>query len=115
MRNMGKLQEDARWLETSLEELIKDAPDADAKRERDLLKTVLERFHSLKPHMDATIDRSGILSKGYEYRDGVGKKTSWLDEAQRLAMEHPNIDSLDDARAYLHEHEVTRGTVCNGS
>ncbi|GFO48198.1 nesprin-1, partial [Plakobranchus ocellatus] len=105
MRNMGKLQEDARWLETNLEELIKDAPDADAKRERDMLKTLLERFRSLKPHMDATADRSGILSKGYEYRDGVGKKTSWLDDAQRLAMEHPNIDSLDDARAYLHEHE----------
>ena len=48
-----------------------------------------------------------IPPPGYEYRDSVGKKQSWLDEAQRLAMEHPEVDSLEDARAYLHEHEVS--------
>ncbi|XP_035824390.1 nesprin-1 [Aplysia californica] len=106
MRNMGKYQEDAKWLEQALEELIKDAPDADARRERERLKGVLERFRGIRPHMDSAMDKSGILSKGYEYRDNVGKKKSWLDEAQRLAMEHPNIDSLEDARAYLHEHET---------
>ncbi|KAH9507324.1 hypothetical protein Btru_056910, partial [Bulinus truncatus] len=105
MRNMGKFQDDAKWLEKSLEELIKDAPEADARRERDRLKDVLGKFQGVKPSMDVTIEKSNIRSKGYDYRDNLVKKSSWLDEAQRLALEHPHIDSLEDARAYLQEHE----------
>lgn len=110
---MSKYQDDARWLELNLEELIKDAPEADSSREKKQLNVLLSRFKNLKPHMDSTMDKSGILSKGYEYRDNVGRKSSWLDEAQRLAMEHPSIDSLQDARAYLHEHEVSTVLSCN--
>ena len=104
---MGKYQDDAKWLQTALEELIKDAPDADARREREAMKKLMDRFAGLKPHMETAMDKSGILSKGYEFRDNVGKKKSWLDDAQKLAMEHPEVDSLEDARAYLHEHEVS--------
>ncbi|CAL1544282.1 unnamed protein product [Lymnaea stagnalis] len=111
MKNMAKYQEDSKWLEKSLEELIKDAPEGDAKRERELLKGLLSRFKGVKPNMDATLDKSNVLSKGYEYRDSLGKKSSWLDEAQRMAMEHPHIDSLEDARAYLQEHEYLLGKL----
>lgn len=103
---MSKYQADSKWLEQSLDELVKDAPEGDAKRERDRLRGLLDRFRGVKPHMDTTMEKSNILSKGYEYRDNVVRKSSWLDEAQRLAMEHPHIDSLDDARVYLQEHEV---------
>uniref|UniRef100_A0A2C9KCB0 Calponin-homology (CH) domain-containing protein n=1 Tax=Biomphalaria glabrata TaxID=6526 RepID=A0A2C9KCB0_BIOGL len=105
MKNMGKFQDDANWLEKSLEELIKDAPESDARRERERLKAVLSKFKAVKPSTDATLQKSNILSRGYDYRDNLVKKSSWLDEAQRLALEHPAIDSLEDARAYLQEHE----------
>lgn len=103
---MNASEEDAKWLVQCLEDLIKDASDTDARRERERLSGILNRFHELKPKMDSAMDKSTILSKGYDFKDTVSRKANWLDEAQKLSLDHPHIDSLDDARAYLHEHEV---------
>ena len=106
MRNMDKNMEEGRKLEQSLEELLQDAPDADAAAERKRLRDLMARFQGLRPNMESTMGKSSIFTKGFEFRDNVDRKNNWLDEAQRLAMENPVIDSLDDARAYLQEHEV---------
>ncbi|XP_076442566.1 muscle-specific protein 300 kDa-like isoform X3 [Babylonia areolata] len=106
MRNMDKNAEEAKRLEKSLEELLQDAPDSDAAAERKRLRELMARFQGLRPNMDSAMGKSSIFTKGFEFRDNVDRKNNWLDEAQRLAMENPVIDSLDDARAYLQEHEA---------
>ena len=108
---MDKHMEDAKRLESSLEELLQDAPDSDAAAERKRLRELMARFQGLRPSMDSTLGKSSIFTKGFEFRDNVDRKNNWLDEAQRLAMENPVIDSLDDARAYLQEHEVCTASV----
>nr|KAG5692778.1 hypothetical protein BaRGS_009394 [Batillaria attramentaria] len=106
MRNMDKHMEEGKRLEGSLEELLQDAPDSDAAAERKRLRELMARFQGLRPDMESTMGKSSIFTKGFEFRDGVDKRSNWLDEAQRLAMESPVIDSLEDARAYLQEHEA---------
>ena len=106
MRNLDKHMEEGKRLESSLEELLQDAPDSDAAAERKRLRELMARFQGLRPNMDSTLGKSSIFTKGFEFRDNIDRKNNWLDEAQRLAMENPVIDSLDDARAYLQEHEV---------
>ncbi|KAK7104412.1 hypothetical protein V1264_019133 [Littorina saxatilis] len=106
MRNMDKHMEEGRRLEGNLEELLQDAPDSDAANERKRLRELMARFKGLRPDMDATMGKSSIFTKGFDFRDNVDRKNNWLDEAQRMAMENPVIDSLDDARAYLQEHEA---------
>ena len=108
MRNLDKHAEECRLLESSLEELLQDAPDSDTAGERNRLQDVVARFENLRPSMESTMGKSSIFTKGYDFRDSVDRKNTWLDEAQRQAMDDPMIDSLDDARAYLQEHEVRK-------
>ncbi|XP_076463750.1 muscle-specific protein 300 kDa-like isoform X7 [Babylonia areolata] len=106
MRNMDKQAEEGRQLKTSLEELLQDSPDSDGTEERQRLQELTARLQGLRPAMEATMGKSSIFTKGYEFRDSVDRRAHWLDEAQRQVMEDPAIDSLEDARAYLHEHEA---------
>lgn len=106
MKNVNKHGEDARWLKSNLEELLADSEDADAQRERSKLEDMLARFNNLQPALDKTSDKSAVFAKAYDFRDGINKRTSWLDEAQKQVMDQPFIDGLEDARTYLHEHEV---------
>ncbi|XP_025103982.1 nesprin-1-like isoform X4 [Pomacea canaliculata] len=110
MRNLEKYLEDGKHLEGSLEELLQDAPDSDGSAERQRLRELMSRFEKLRPGMDSTLSKSSVFTKGFEFRDSIDKRASWLDDAQRLSMENPPIDSLEDARAYLQEHEglITR-------
>lgn len=106
MRNLEKYLEDGKHLEGSLEELLQDAPDSDGSAERQRLRELMSRFEKLRPGMDSTLSKSSVFTKGFEFRDSIDKRASWLDDAQRSSMENPPIDSLEDARAYLQEHEV---------
>ena len=103
---MNKAGEDAKWLKNNLEELLADSDDTDARRERGKLDDMVARFHNLLPNMDKTNDKSALFSKAYDFRDGMDKRSSWLDDAQKQVMDQPFIDGLEDARTYLHEHEV---------
>ncbi|KAL8590280.1 hypothetical protein ACOMHN_006396 [Nucella lapillus] len=106
MRSMDKHMEEGRRLEANLEELLQDAPDSDGTAERQRLQELMVRFGGLRPNMEATMGKSSIFTKSYDFRDSADRRSHWLDEAQRLAIEDPVIDSLDEARAYLQEHEA---------
>lgn len=106
MQNKNRYQEDLKLLEQTLEDLIKDSPEADARQETENMRDIQIRMHKLKSDMVSIQDKSNVLSKGYEYKDNVDKMSLWLDDIYKLALEHPCIDSLEDARAYLQEHEV---------
>lgn len=108
MRNMSKYQDAFKWLEESLGELTGQAPNADTKREIERLQEIQSRFLDFKPDVDSTLQKSNVLSKGYEYRDNVDTKLGWLDTLQKMATEQKDrdIDSLEDARACLQEHET---------
>ena len=108
MRNKNKYAEDAKWLSENLNELLHDSPDSDARREKERLAAMLTRFGSLDVSMKDASEKSSVFSKSFEYRDGLERRANWLEETQRMVMEHPAIDSVDDARAYLQEHEVRR-------
>ncbi|KAK6181528.1 hypothetical protein SNE40_009363 [Patella caerulea] len=105
MRDRGKYADDAKWLNMNLNELIQDANTADAKREKEVLQTLTIRFENLKPLMDQTAGKTSIYTKSFDYRDNINKQFGWLDDAQKLVLEQPCIDSLDEARSYLKEHE----------
>ncbi|BFZ08024.1 hypothetical protein BsWGS_11063 [Bradybaena similaris] len=106
MQNKNRYQEDLKLLEQNLEELIKDSPGVDARQEKENMRDIQIRMHKLNSDMDLVQDKSSVLSKGYEYKDNVYKMSLWLDGIYKLALEHPYIDSLEDARAYLQEHEA---------
>ena len=110
---MNKFAEDGQWLEENLEELLSDSPEADAAEERKRLQDLLAKFQSLQPNMEKVSDKSAVFSKAYDFRDELDKRASWLDEAQRLVNDDPFIDGLEDARAYLMEHEVGCNVVCD--
>ncbi|KAL3874933.1 hypothetical protein ACJMK2_037885 [Sinanodonta woodiana] len=105
MRNMNKYTDDAKWLQENLEELLRDSPETDKTREKKKLSELVSRFSGLTPHMDKTSEKSALFSKAYDFRDNIEKRSSWLDEAHRLVMDNPFIDGLEDARAFLQEHE----------
>lgn len=104
---MNKAAEDSKWLKSNLEELLADSDDKDAQRERKKLDDMVTRFNNLVPNMEKTNDKSAVFSKAYDFRDGLSKRSSWLDDAQKQVMDQPFIDGLEDARTYLHEHEVS--------
>lgn len=103
---MNKFGEESKWLKNNLEELLADSDDTDAKRERKRLDETLTRFNNILPNMDKVNDKSAVFSKAYDFRDNLDKRSSWLDDAQKQVMDQPFIDGLEDARTYLHEHEV---------
>ncbi len=107
MRNKGKYMDDAKWLSENLQELLKDEPNADVSKEKAKLQEIMDKFGKLDSGMRNTSDKSSVFSKSFDYRDNLERRANWLDETQRQVMEHPAIDSLDDARAYLQEHEVS--------
>lgn len=106
MKNMNKHSEDSTWLAGNLDELLKDSPEADKKAEKKRLEELMAKFRALQGHMDTSSNKSSVFAKCYDYRDGMDKRTNWLDDAQKHVMEQPYIDGLDDAKAYLDEHEV---------
>lgn len=106
LRNMGKLSDDARWLQDNLKELLQDGPPSDRKREEKRLEDLLAKFSGLQPNLNKVSDKSAVFSKAYDYRDALEKHTNWLEETQRLVSDDHGIDGLEDARAYLQEHEV---------
>ena len=103
---MDKYNDDAKWLQDNLNELLQDSPDADKAREKKRLEELLSKFKGLTPNLDKISDKSAIFSKAYDYKEGLEKKAHWLDETQKLVKDEPFIDGLEDARAYLQEHEV---------
>lgn len=103
---MNKFADDGRWLEENLEELLSDSPEADADEERRRLRDLMAKFQSLQPNMEKVSDKSAVFSQAYEFRDELDKRSNWLDETHRLVNDDPYIDGLEDAKAYLHEHEV---------
>lgn len=103
---MGKLSDDARWLQENLNELLQDGPHSDRKREEKRLEDLLAIFSGLQPNLNKVSDKSAVFSKAYDYRDALEKHTNWLEETQRLVSDDPGIDGLEDAVAYLQEHEV---------
>ncbi|KAK3089398.1 hypothetical protein FSP39_003323 [Pinctada imbricata] len=106
LRNMEKYKDDAKWLQDNLEELLEDSPEADKSREKKRLDDLLSKFKGLQPNLDKVSDKSAIFSKAYDYKDGLERKAHWLDETQKLVKDEPCIDGLEDARAYLQEHET---------
>ena len=106
LKNMGKFGDDSKWLQNNLEDLLADSNDAEALKERRKLEEMMARFNNLLPNMDKTSAKSAVFTKAYEFRDGLGKRSSWLDDAQKQVMEQPFIDGLEDARVCLQEHEV---------
>lgn len=111
LKNMGKFADDSKWLQNNLEDLLADSNDSEALKERRRLEEMMARFNNLLPNMDKTSAKSAVFTKAYEFRDGLGKRSSWLDDAQRQVMEQPFIDGLEDARVCLQEHEVTDGVA----
>lgn len=111
MRNLRKFTDDSAWLEDNLHELLQDAPDADAKRERERLSALLARFNHLQPRVKEAGDKSKLLSKCYEFRDHIGGRSSWLDDYQKQVLEQPYVDGLQEAKMYLQEHEVSGDTL----
>ena len=105
-KNINKFKDDSKWLKDNLEELLQDSDDANAQQERRQLETLLGRFNNLAPSMEKTSDKSALFSKAYDFRDGIDRRFSWLDDAQKQVMEDAFIDGLEDARTCLHEHEV---------
>lgn len=103
---MNRLGEDAKALSSNLEELIRDSPDADGSAERKRLQELMKKFQALQPDLQKVSDKSVIFGKAYEYKDSLEKRANWLDETQKIVMDEPYIDGLEEARAYLHEHEV---------
>ena len=108
MKNVNKHGDDARWLKDNLDDLLADSDASDAKKERKRLEEMLGRFNNLIPALEKTSDKSAVFSKAYDFRDGMNKRQSWLDDAQKQVMDQPFIDGLEDARTYLHEHEVRK-------
>lgn len=106
VRNMGKLSDDGKWLQENLNELLQDSPETDKQREQKRLAELLSKFSELQPNLNKVTDKSAMFSKAYDYRDTMEKHNGWLDETQRLVNDDPSIDGLEDARAYLQEHEV---------
>ncbi|XP_041351119.1 nesprin-1-like [Gigantopelta aegis] len=106
MRNKSKYAEDAKWLSENLNELLSDSSGSDSRKEQERLAAMLSRFGNLDVTMKDASEKSSVFSKSFEYRDGLERRSNWLEETQRQVMEHPAIDSLDDARAYLQEHEA---------
>ena len=106
VKNMNKFRDDSKWLKDNLEELLQDSDDTNAQQERRQLENMLGRFNNLLPNMEKTSDKSALFSKAYDFRDGIDRRFSWLDDAQKQVMEEPFIDGLEDARTCLHEHEV---------
>lgn len=103
---MGKLSDDGKWLQENLNELLQDSPETDKQREQKRLAELLSKFSELQPNLNKVTDKSAVFSKAYDYRDTMEKHNGWLDETQRLVNDDPSIDGLEDARAYLQEHEV---------
>jgi len=106
MKNVNKFGDDAKWLKDNLEELLADSDDKDARSERQRLDDMTKRFQNIVPAMEKTSDKSALFSKAYDFRDNLSKRSSWLDDALKQAMDQPYIDGLEDARTCLHEHEV---------
>lgn len=107
LRNMAKLTDDGKWLQENLNELIEDSPESDTKKEQKRLTDLLSKFSELQPNLNKVADKSTVFSKAYDFRDTLEKRNNWLDETQRLVNDEPSIDGLEDARAYLQEHEVS--------
>lgn len=103
---MGKLSDDGKWLQENLNELLQDSPETDKQREQKRLAELLSKFSELQPNLNKVTDKSAVFSKAYDYRDTMDKHNGWMDETQRLVNDDPSIDGLEDARAYLQEHEV---------
>lgn len=108
LRNMAKLTDDGKWLQENLNELIEDSPESDTKKEQKRLTDLLSKFSELQPNLNKVADKSTVFSKAYDFRDTLEKRNNWLDETQRLVNDEPSIDGLEDARAYLQEHEVIK-------
>ena len=64
---MDRHMEEGKRLESSLEELLQDAPDSDAAAERKRLRELMARFGSLRPSMESTLGKSSIFSKGNKF------------------------------------------------
>ena len=111
LKNMGKFGDDSKWLQSNLDDLLADSNDSEALKERRRLEEMMARFNNLLPNMDKTSAKSAVFTKAYEFRDGIGKRSSWLDDAQKQVMEQPFIDGLEDARVCLQEHEVRCSVV----
>ena len=108
---MNKYGDDSKWLKSNLDDLLADSNDSDAMKERRRLEEMMARFNNLLPNMDKTSAKSAVFTKAYDFRDGIGKRSSWLDDAQKQVMEQPFIDGLEDARVCLQEHEVNNAKL----
>ncbi|ESO86156.1 hypothetical protein LOTGIDRAFT_167389 [Lottia gigantea] len=105
MKNRAKYADEAKWLEDNLNELNQDSNTADARKEREKLQNLINRFDKLKPAMDQTAGKSSIYTKSFDYRDNLSRQFGWLDDAHKHVMEQPCIDSLEQAKECLNEHE----------
>lgn len=109
---MRRFEDDAEWLQENLNDLLRDSPDAENSAEQRRLRDLLARFQGLQPKLEPVSDKSSIFSKAYDYRDGIDKRASWLEATAKLVMDEPYIDGLEDARAYLQEHQVSTTSAC---
>ena len=107
VKNIDKHREDAKWLVKTLDELIANTPEQEAKTEQAKLDAALDRYKALMPSIEITTTRSSIVVKCHDYKDAVEEQMEWLNEAEEKVREDVPLDDLSAVRVLLEEQEVS--------
>ena len=87
VHNIEQQKGDAKWLMTSLGELLQTTSEQEAQLEQQRLETILARYQTLMPAIEVTTTRSSMVVRCYDFKEDLEKRTEWLKVAEdKLAV-----------------------------
>ena len=107
VKNIDEHRDAAKWLVTTLDELVERTAGCDPETEQGRLDSVVTRYKSLMPVIEITTSKSSLILRCIDYKDNVQEKTAWLAEAQDSVQLDIPLDSLDTVRLHLQQQEVS--------
>ena len=108
MKDIDNQRSNSQWLQTTLDDLSTTSSPEEAQTEQARLKEVLDRYQNLMPVVKITEDKSPVVLKSHEYRDGVDQTTvPWLNQTSKaLKQQDAPLDDLYTVQVMLDQHEV---------
>ena len=78
VENIESQRGDAKWLKSTLKELVETLSPQEAQLEQQRLDTILARYKTLMPAIEVTTTRSSMVVRSYDFKEDMERKTDWL-------------------------------------
>lgn len=108
MKNIDEHRQDAKWLDSTLNELVLTSDVEEAERERGHLQEVLDKYQRLLPAVEITTTKSQVVLRCLEYRETVEQSAQWLQDTNATLTDSPPLDDLQAVKVMLDQQEVSQ-------